>query len=272
MKNRGLLATFPFLLVALALFAAGCGGGDDNGGSDTTGDGGSSGDTLKIVSDLPLQGSDRSPDHPDGARDPVRLEAGQQQGRRPQRRLPVLRRLNRRGRQVGRGEVRGERPHLRRPEGRGRHRHVQLRVRRDHHPGPERGADRNGQPGEHRRRPDARRSGHLVRRAGQVLPVRRQELRACRRVRRQPGQDRRPVHEEAGRQEGLHPRRQGALREGRRRRDGGRCQGSGPHGRRSRGLGPGAAELPRPDDQDQGIRCRRHLHRRRVDEQRRPAA
>jgi branched-chain amino acid transport system substrate-binding protein len=59
LKKRGLLATFLLLLVALALVAAGCGGGDDdNGGSDTTGSGGG-GDTLKIVSDLPLQGSDR---------------------------------------------------------------------------------------------------------------------------------------------------------------------------------------------------------------------
>ena len=59
MKKRGLLATFPLLLVVLAFVAAGCGGGDNNsGGSDTTG-GGGSGETLKIVSDLPLQGSDR---------------------------------------------------------------------------------------------------------------------------------------------------------------------------------------------------------------------
>ena len=57
MKKRGLLATFLLLLVALGLVAAGCGGGgDDNGGSDTTGSGGN-GETLKIVSDLPLQGS-----------------------------------------------------------------------------------------------------------------------------------------------------------------------------------------------------------------------
>ena len=60
MKNRGLLASLPFLLVALAFMAAGCGGGgNDNGGSDTTGGGGGSGETLKLVSDLPLQGSDR---------------------------------------------------------------------------------------------------------------------------------------------------------------------------------------------------------------------
>ncbi len=59
MKKRGLLATFPVLLIVLAFAAVGCGGGGDNGGgSDTTG-GGGSGETLKIVSDLPLQGSDR---------------------------------------------------------------------------------------------------------------------------------------------------------------------------------------------------------------------
>jgi branched-chain amino acid transport system substrate-binding protein len=53
LKKRGLLAMFTAMLAALAFVAAGCGGGDDEGG------GGGGGETLKIVSDLPLQGSDR---------------------------------------------------------------------------------------------------------------------------------------------------------------------------------------------------------------------
>jgi branched-chain amino acid transport system substrate-binding protein len=54
LKKRALLAMFTAMFAALAFVAAGCGGGgNDNGG------GGGGGKTLKIVSDLPLQGSDR---------------------------------------------------------------------------------------------------------------------------------------------------------------------------------------------------------------------
>ena len=116
------------------------------------------------------------------------------------------------------------------------------------------------------------RPGHRARRAGQVLPVRRAELRARRRVRRQPGQDRRPVHEGTlgvtkvyilddkelyGK--GVADAFEAAAKDG------------GLDGRRPRGLGQGRAELHGADDEDQGVRRRRHLHRRRVDEQRRPA-
>ena len=62
MKARRALWLFAFLLAALVFAAAGCGGGDEegSGGGDTTGGGGGAeGKTLKIVSDLPLQGSDR---------------------------------------------------------------------------------------------------------------------------------------------------------------------------------------------------------------------
>jgi branched-chain amino acid transport system substrate-binding protein len=65
---RDLLGLLALLVAAFALLAAGCGGDDDDeagGGAATTedssdggGDGGG-GETLKIVSDLPLQGSDR---------------------------------------------------------------------------------------------------------------------------------------------------------------------------------------------------------------------
>jgi branched-chain amino acid transport system substrate-binding protein len=66
-KNRGWLALLALLIAVLALVAAGCGGDDDEGAGDTgaadtsgSGDtGGGEGTTVKIVSDLPLQGSDR---------------------------------------------------------------------------------------------------------------------------------------------------------------------------------------------------------------------
>jgi branched-chain amino acid transport system substrate-binding protein len=56
LKKRGLLAMFTATLAALAFVAVGCGGG---GGGGEGGGGGGGGKTLKIVSDLPLQGSDR---------------------------------------------------------------------------------------------------------------------------------------------------------------------------------------------------------------------
>ena len=49
------------------------------------------------------------------------------------------------------------REHLRgRRVDRRRHRDLQLRLRGDHHPDPQRGRGRDGQPGQHVRRPDAR--------------------------------------------------------------------------------------------------------------------
>jgi len=62
LKARRALWLFAFLLAVVAFAAAGCGGGDEEGGGDTTGGGGgggTEGKTVKIVSDLPLQGSDR---------------------------------------------------------------------------------------------------------------------------------------------------------------------------------------------------------------------
>jgi branched-chain amino acid transport system substrate-binding protein len=62
LKARRALWLFASLLAVLVFAAAGCGGDDDEeGGGDTAGgDGGAAqGQTLKIVSDLPLQGSDR---------------------------------------------------------------------------------------------------------------------------------------------------------------------------------------------------------------------
>ena len=59
MRSRNLLSVLVLVLSALALLAAGC-GGDDNSASGGTGGGetsGGGGQAVKIVSDLPLQGS-----------------------------------------------------------------------------------------------------------------------------------------------------------------------------------------------------------------------
>jgi len=61
LKARRAFWLFAFMLAVLVFAAAGCGGGDEEGGGETTGGGGGGGEgaTVKIVSDLPLQGSDR---------------------------------------------------------------------------------------------------------------------------------------------------------------------------------------------------------------------
>jgi branched-chain amino acid transport system substrate-binding protein len=63
--KRSVLGVLALLVASLALVAAGCGGDDEEGaggGAETStegGGGGGGGKTLKVVSDLPLQGSDR---------------------------------------------------------------------------------------------------------------------------------------------------------------------------------------------------------------------
>jgi branched-chain amino acid transport system substrate-binding protein len=67
LKTRGLWGVIALLLAALVFVVAGCGGDDDEEGAadtaaatgETEGGGGAEGKTVKIVSDLPLQGSDR---------------------------------------------------------------------------------------------------------------------------------------------------------------------------------------------------------------------
>jgi branched-chain amino acid transport system substrate-binding protein len=64
LKKHRLFWLFALLIAALALVATGCGGDDDDDGggeaSPTATDGGTTeGKTVKIVSDLPMQGSDR---------------------------------------------------------------------------------------------------------------------------------------------------------------------------------------------------------------------
>jgi len=90
---------------------------------------------------------------------PARLEGGQVLDR-----LPELRRRDGPGRQVGLGQVLVERERLRTEQQRGRRdRNVQLGLCRDHRSGSQpcrERSGRDGQPGEHVRRPDARRPGH----------------------------------------------------------------------------------------------------------------
>ena len=57
MKRKTLLSVLVVLIGAFALLAAGCGGGDEAGGTGGTTGGGGEAKTVKIVSDLPLQGS-----------------------------------------------------------------------------------------------------------------------------------------------------------------------------------------------------------------------
>ena len=59
MKARRALWLFASMLAVLAFAAAGCGGSSNESGGSTNGGGGTEGKTVKIVSDLPLQGSDR---------------------------------------------------------------------------------------------------------------------------------------------------------------------------------------------------------------------
>jgi branched-chain amino acid transport system substrate-binding protein len=61
--KRKVVWLFALLVAAFALVAAGCGGDDDESSGETTATetsgGGGGGKTVKVVSDLPLQGSDR---------------------------------------------------------------------------------------------------------------------------------------------------------------------------------------------------------------------
>ncbi len=65
MKKHRVFWLLALLIAALALVVAGCGGDDDGGGGEATptetaeGGGGAEGVTVKVHSDLPLQGSDR---------------------------------------------------------------------------------------------------------------------------------------------------------------------------------------------------------------------
>ena len=131
-------------------------------------------------------------DAPDGPRDPVRAEAGRQQGGQVPRPLRGARRRHVVQRRLGRGQVRRQRPLVRgRPDDRRRHRNLQLGLRDDRDPDPQSRAGRNGQPREHVCRPDQGGARQRLRRARELLSGRRPQLHARRSVRRQRGPHRR---------------------------------------------------------------------------------
>ena len=176
------MALLGLLVAVFALVAAGCGGDDEGGG----------GDTVKIVSDLPLQGSDRVQTE--------QMVRGSSSCSRRRATRPVTTRSS------------SSRSTTRPPRPASGTRRSAPRMRRTYA-----GDDKivvvigtynsgcagieipllnealigDGQPGEHVRRTDALGPGHRAGRARQVLPVGRAQLRARRRLRRLPGQDRR---------------------------------------------------------------------------------
>ena len=108
-------------------------------------------------------------------------------------------------------------------------------------------------------------------RAGQVLPVGDAQLRPRRRARRLPGRGRRRVHAERGRQERLHPQRQGGLRP--RRRDDDFRKAAKSLGIKIAGFeawDPEGDELHVADAEDQVDRGGRGLPRRPDRRERRP--
>ena len=172
LKRNGLFLA-GLLVVALALVATGC-GGDDGGeapealpsSSCTAIEYEGDGDPDYIIaSDLPLQGASRTQTLQ--INDAIRkeLDGPRVQGRRLQHRLPGVRRRDCAGRQVGLRQVLAERERLRgeRQADRG-HRHVQLGLRGDHHPGAEPGTggrDRDDLARQHVPVPDGQPAGRL---------------------------------------------------------------------------------------------------------------
>ena len=301
MRRRTILALLVLLVGAFAFAAVGCGGDDDDGGAGDTSAGETSGGArpdlppvtalpsasctdieyegegepdVLIASDLPLQGSSRTQTlQIIGAikqvLEPADWKAGDvnvgfqscddstaQAGKWDP------------GKCSQNANAYAENQSLLR-----HHRHVQLGLRRDHHPGAQPGAGRrprDGLAGEHVRLPDRGRTGVRGRRAGQVLPGRHAQLRPRRRPRRLPGRGSGRVHAGAGHDEAVHPQRQGGVRP--RRRDEHAQRGRAPRhrGRRLRGVGSEGVELRGAHEQDQAVRGGRRLPRRPDRRERRP--
>ena len=270
-KRSRTVVLLALLAGALALATAGC-GGDDGGAGEGTGATDAEGlSPLPPIQALPTSSctdieyeGEGDPQVTDRLRhglagiladaDPADRRGGppdarlvRMEGGRGQRRLPVVRRLDGTGRQVGSGQVQPERERLRRePVAPGRNRHVQLGLRRGRAAGAEPGAGwkpRHGLAGEHVRLPHRRRAGVRRRRARSVLPDGRAQLRPCGRTRRLPGRGPRPVHAGAGDDEALHPQRPRGLRAGRRHERQGRGRAPRNRGRRLRSLGSEGVEL-----------------------------
>ena len=149
----------------------------------------SSGGTVDIYSSLPLQGASTAQTDPMVNGIKLALAAGTRQGRAVHGQLPVARRLDRGGRQVGpRPDGRQRAQGGCRPEGRLLHRRVQLGRQRGVDPDPQPGGHPAGQPGEHLRRPDDEPAWQRPRRAAEVLPDRRRAptCGSCRSTRSRP--------------------------------------------------------------------------------------
>ena len=143
MKKRVSLAASG-LVAALALVAAGCGGGDDGG------------ETLKIVSDLPLQGSNLvQTGQMVEAIEYVLEQADNKAGDYTIEFESFDDAIASTGNWDEALCASNARTYLERRVGRRRHRDLQLGLRGDHHGDPQRGSGRDGQPGEHVRGPDA---------------------------------------------------------------------------------------------------------------------
>ena len=106
-------------------------------------------------------------------------------------------------------------------------------------PTTQRGRHPAGLAVEHRARPDEVRRRRRAGRAGQVLPDGQAHLRARRPDRHDPGRRAGAVHAGRGRDQGLHPRRQRGVRQGRRREH--QDRGRGAPASRSRARTPGTA-------------------------------
>ncbi len=242
-----------------------------------------------IATDLPLTvGAGRAQTHGDAAGGAVRArEAVQLQGREVHGRLPGLRRLDCADRCVGPGEVLVERTRLRRGQAGPRGaRDVQLRLRQAHRSDPQPGSGRSGcdaQLGEHERGTDAQRAVEQPRRAEDLLPDGREELRAGGGSRRLPGPGSRGSAPEQGLQVGpgqdvqadqdrLHRPRQPDVREGRRPGVPGQGQGPRHEGARLRAVGREGDELRGDRRADRIVGRAVRVPRRHRLQQRREAA
>ena len=275
MKKRASFGLLFAAVGALALIAAGCGGGEREQQRQHGGGGGGSVTALPASSCGPLQykgdGQSRLPDrdgpadagwlaHADGADgggDRLRARPAELEGRRLQHRLPGLRRLDCPARRSGIRTSAARTPTPTRQNSKliGVDRHVQLRLRRDRDPGAEPGTGRRAPAalaGQHVRLPDRAVRG---RRAGEVLPERQaQRTRALHRAIPNQGAVDAKFLSEQGRQERLHPERQGGVRPRRREELRGRGQGRRHEGHGLHGLRPEGGELPGDVHEDQGNR------------------
>ena len=207
-------------LAAVALAVVGCSSSSSSSAAGGGSSSSASGGTGRHLLEPPAAGSLDRADRSAGQRNEARALSGGRQGRAVDGELPVARRLDRRGRQVGpRPDGRQRAQGGYGPEGRLLHRRVQLGRQRGVDPDPQPGGNPPGEPGEHVRRPDDEPARQRPRRAAEVLPERDPYLPADRADRLDPGRLR-PDRDEAGR---LHEGRRGQRQGGVRRRAWPRC-------------------------------------------------